>query len=106
MWTKYYADRNALNLGFSGDRTENVLWRLQNGEIDGIAPKLAVIMIGTNNTGHRSDPPEQIAAGVQAILSELQQRLPDTKVLLLAIFPRGADKDDPMRRTMMRPTRC
>ena len=88
---KFYADRNTLNIGFSGDRTEHVLWRFQNGAIDDIDPKLAVVMIGTNNTGHRMDPADETALGIQFILSELKERLPDTKVLLLAVFPRDAD---------------
>jgi len=97
VWKKYYEPRRAFNIGFSGDRTEQVIWRLQHGEVEGISPKLAVVMIGTNNTGHRKDPADQTAAGVAAILKELEQRLPGTKVLLLAIFPRGATQDDPLR---------
>lgn len=97
VWDEYYAKRNAFNIGFSGDRTENVLWRLQNGAIKGISPKLAVIMIGTNNTGHRQDPAEETAAGIKAIIAELQKQVPKTKVLLLAVFPRGAKSDDPLR---------
>ena len=88
VFDKYYKDRNTFNIGFSGDRTENVLWRLQHEEVDGISPKLAVVMIGTNNTGHRMDPADETALGVEQILSELKNRLPKTKVLLLAIFPR------------------
>lgn len=96
VWDKYYASRNAVNMGFSGDRTEHVLWRLQNGEIDNIKPKLAVLMIGTNNSGR--DTPEQIADGIKAIVCTLRTKLPDTKVLILSIFPRGdaaqrADKE-------------
>lgn len=87
VWDKYYASRNAVNMGFSGDRTEHVLWRLQNGEIDNIKPKLAVLMIGTNNSGR--DTPEQIADGIKAIVCTLRTKLPDTKVLILSIFPRG-----------------
>jgi beta-glucosidase len=98
VWDKYYQKRHPLNIGFSGDRTENVLWRLQHGAVEGISPRLAVIMIGTNNTGHRQDKPEDTAAGIQAILSELSQRCPQTKVLLLAIFPRGANAEDPLRK--------
>ena len=91
--------RNAtpLNIGYSGDRTEQVIWRLQHGEVDGISPRLAVIMIGTNNAGHRQDKPEDTAAGVKAILGELRTRLPDMKCLVLAIFPRGEKTDDPLR---------
>lgn len=97
VWDEYYSDRNAFNIGFSGDRTEQVIWRLQHGEVEGIQPKLAVIMIGTNNTGHRKDPPAEIAAGVGGILDELKERLPETKVLLLAIFPRGETAQDGLR---------
>lgn len=98
VWAKYYAPRNAFNIGFSGDRTEQVLWRFDHGEIDGIAPKLAVIMIGTNNTGHRQDPPEETAAGIKAIIAQLNKKLPETKVLVLAIFPRGATPDNDLRK--------
>ena len=98
VWDEYYGKRKAFNIGFSGDRTEQVIWRLQHGEVEGISPKLAVMMIGTNNTGHRQDPAEETAAGVKAILDELKARLPKTKVLLLAIFPRGATPDDPLRK--------
>ncbi|MBU6433031.1 MAG: acetylglucosamine-6-sulfatase, partial [Nitrospirae bacterium] len=68
------------------------------GEIEGIAPKLAVVMIGTNNTGARHDPPGETAAGIQAILTTLRTRLPRTKILVLGLFPRGASADDPLRR--------
>ncbi|MBC2592888.1 GDSL family lipase [Ruficoccus amylovorans] len=88
-WDEYYAPRNAVNMGFSGDRTEHVLWRLQNGEIDNIDPKLAVLMIGTNNSGGNQYSAEQIADGIKAIVCTLRTELPDTKVLILAIFPRG-----------------
>jgi lysophospholipase L1-like esterase len=97
-WAKFYKDRNAFNIGFSGDRTEHVLWRLDNGEVDGISPKLIVMMIGTNNTGHRQDKPENTAEGIKAILAKLQQKLPESKVLLLGVFPRGATADDPLRK--------
>ncbi len=97
-WKKYYAPRKAFNLGFSGDRTENVLWRLQHGAIEGISPKLTVIMIGTNNAGHRKDKAEDTAAGIKAIVAEIQKQLPDTKILLLGIFPRGADTNNELRK--------
>jgi beta-glucosidase len=89
VWDQYYASRNAVNMGFSGDRTEHVLWRLQNGEIENINPKLAVLMIGTNNSGGEQYTAEQIADGIKAIVCTLRTKLPDTKVLILAIFPRG-----------------
>jgi len=97
VWQKYYAKRNPLDLGFSGDRTENVLWRLQHGEVDGIHPKVAVLMFGTNNTGHRLEDPNTTAMGIKRNIDELQQRLPDTKILLLAIFPRDEQPDAQMR---------
>jgi beta-glucosidase len=87
-----------VNLGFNDDRTEHVLWRLEHGEIEGIAPKLAVVMIGTNNTGARHDLAEETTAGIQAILTTLRKGLPGTKILLLGVFPRSPSADDPLRR--------
>lgn len=96
-WQQYYGKRKSLNLGFSGDRTEHVLWRLDHGELDGYKPKVIVLMIGTNNTGHRQDPPKAIAAGVKKILERIKAKSPQTKVLLLGIFPRAAQKDNAQR---------
>jgi len=87
-----------LNLGFSADKTENVLWRLQHGEIDGLSPKLTMIMIGTNNTGHRQDPAEVTVQGIKQIVDEVCRRMPRTKVLLVSVFPRGATPDDALRK--------
>jgi beta-glucosidase len=98
VWDRYYKPLNGIALGFGGDRTENVLWRLQHGEVDGLAPKVAVLMFGTNNTGHRQEDPKTTALGIKRNIEELQQRLPDTKILLLAIFPRGEKPDDNLRR--------
>lgn len=97
-WNKYYRKRNALNLGFSGDRTEHVLWRLDNGEFEEVQPKVVVLMIGTNNTGHRKDPPKAIAAGVEKIIERISTKSPTTKILLLAIFPRSEKVSDPQRK--------
>lgn len=94
-FSKYYGSRRVANLGFSGDGTQHVLWRLANGEMENINPKLAVIMIGTNNAA--TCAAEDIAAGIEAIVGHLRKRLPHTQVLLLAIFPRGARADDPLR---------
>ena len=103
VWNEYYAPRHAANFGISGDRTQHVLWRMDHGELDGIKPKVVVLMIGTNNTGKernsnqiRNTVPEAIV-GVQAVVRELHEKLPDSKILLLAIFPRGAGLDDPQR---------
>ena len=97
-WNKYYRKRKALNLGFSGDRTEHVLWRLDNGEFDALLPKVVVLMIGTNNTGHRKDPPKAIAAGIEKIIERIKSKSPDTKILLLGIFPRAQKLTDPQRK--------
>ena len=91
IWDQDYAPRNAVNMGFSGDRTQHVLWRLDHGEIDGISPKLAVIMIGTNNSNGNDNTAEEIADGIIAIVQTLRTELPGTKILLLAIFPRGPE---------------
>jgi lysophospholipase L1-like esterase len=99
VWQTYYARHNAIGLGFGGDRTENVLWRLQHGAVDGIDPKVAVLMFGTNNTGLRGDFPAVTLAGIRRNLEELQRRLPRTRILLVAIFPRDATPDSPLRRT-------
>ena len=98
VWARHYAKYDALDLGFGGDHTENVLWRLQHGEIDGIRPKVAVVMIGTNNTGDRLEDPRTTAAGVRRILDEIRQRQPDTRILLLAVFPRDEQPGSPLRR--------
>jgi beta-glucosidase len=98
VWDKNYAQWNALNLGFSGDRTEHVLWRIDNGELDDISPKAIVIMIGTNNVGLRDDPAEEVAEGIKAILERLEQKQPQAKVLLLGIFPRGSTPQDSKRK--------
>ena len=92
VWDEYYGHRNAVNLGIGGDRTQHVLWRLQNGNIDNISPKLAVVMIGTNNHGDNSA--EEISEGVTAIMRVLRNELPDMKVLLLGIFPRADKPED------------
>jgi lysophospholipase L1-like esterase len=89
VWAKYYAPRNAVNLGIGGDRTQHVLWRLDNGNLDGLSPKAAVVMIGTNNSNGEDNTPGQIAEGVAAIVKKLREKLPQTKVVLLAIFPRS-----------------
>lgn len=87
IWQQYYAPRKALNLGFSGDTTANVLWRLDHGEVDGLHPKVAVVLIGTNNTGFFHETAEETEAGIDAVVADLEHRLPETKILLLGILP-------------------
>jgi len=87
VWARYYEPRHAANLGIGGDCTEHVLWRLDHGNIDNISPKLAIVMIGQNNGHHNTA--DEIGEGVVAIVNELRAKLPETKILLLAIFFRG-----------------
>ena len=96
-WQQFYADRKPINLGIGGDRTEHVIWRLTHGNLSGIEPKVAVLMIGTNNTGHQLQNPRQVADGVSKILQILEERTPQTKVVLLGIFPRGRTQFDEKR---------
>jgi lysophospholipase L1-like esterase len=102
VWQRNYQSLNALDLGFGGDRTENVLWRLQHGEVDGLDPQVIVLMLGTNNTGHRQEDPQTTAIGIKRNIDELQKRLPNSKILLLGIFPRGEKADDPLRQINQR----
>ena len=95
VFAKNYGKLDPLNIGIGGDRTQHVIWRLEHGEVEGISPKVAMLMIGTNNLGSNSN--EEIAAGITKIVSLLHEKLPQTKVLLLGIFPRGARADDPAR---------
>ncbi len=96
-WNRRYARYHAFNLGYGGDRTENILWRLQHGEVAGLDPQVVVLMAGTNNTGHRQEDPATTAAGLRKLLDELQQRLPRTKILLLGVFPRDGASDQSRR---------
>jgi lysophospholipase L1-like esterase len=105
VWNRCYAPRHAANFGISGDRTQHVLWRIEHGELDGIYPNVLVLMIGTNNTGKerdgktiRNSPPE-VVEGVAAVVRAIRAKLPQTRILLLGIFPRG-DKDDPIRQQL------
>ena len=97
VWEKHYAGRKAANYGFGGDSTQHVLWRVQNGEFDGLSPKAIVLLVGTNNARHGDFTPEQIAAGIREILNALAEKCPRSKVLLLGILPRGPDVADPIR---------
>lgn len=98
-WEKYYANRKALNLGISGDRTEHVIWRLDNGNLrNQRKAKAAVVMIGTNNTGHIMQDPTEVYDGVERILSTLRARCPQAKILLLGVFPRGVNPEDAKRK--------
>lgn len=87
VWAKAFAGYTPANFGIGGDRTQHVLWRIQNGELEVIKPKAVVLMIGTNNSG--SDSAEGIAKGVTVIVETIRAKQPQAKILLLAVFPRG-----------------
>ena len=93
VWNKCYAPRHAANFGIGGDKTQHVLWRIEHGELDGIKPKVVVLMIGTNNS--HADPAADIAKAIKMIIDDIRARLPETKILLLAIFPRNKPTDMP-----------
>jgi len=95
-WNEFYAPRKALNLGFSGDTTANVLWRIDHGEVAGIHPKVAILLIGTNNTGH-GQTAERTEVGIDAVVNRLEQLLPETHILLLGILPSGISDDKTAR---------
>lgn len=89
VWSEFFAPRHAVNLGIGGDRTQHVLWRLDNGNLAGVHPKAAVVMIGTNNSNGEDNTVAEIAEGITAIVQKLRATLTDTRILLLGIFPRG-----------------
>lgn len=94
-WAKLQAYK-PLNLGWAGQHTEHILWRITNGELDGVQPKLVTIMIGTNNFGHTRDTPDAVAKGVAKIVETVRTKLPEARIALFAIFPRGK-AEDPIR---------
>ena len=100
VWGKSYEPRHAANFGIGGDRTQHVLWRIEHGELDGIKPNVAVLMIGTNNSN--SDSAEPIADAIKLIIQKIHAKCPDTKVLLLAIFPRNRTSDTPQQLATIR----
>lgn len=89
VWNEFYGQRKVINMGVSGDRTQHVLWRFEQGQLDGIHAKVAEVMIGTNNSNNKDNTEGEILDGVTAIIQQIRTRQPDTKILLLAIFPRG-----------------
>lgn len=91
VWNQFFAPRHALNLGYSGARTENIIWNIQHGELDGQSPKVITLMIGTNNADAKNYPTHhsgvQIAGGIKAIVEAIQAKCPTAKILLLRAFP-------------------
>ncbi len=89
VWKEFYSNRKTINLGVTADRTQHVLWRLQNGQLDGINAKVAVLLIGTNNSKNSDNSELEILEGVSTVVNEIKKRQPHTKILLLGILPRG-----------------
>lgn len=107
VWEKYYGGRKAMNFAISGDRTGHVLWRMANSPMDKISPKMTVVMIGTNNIGHKKpnsdemhSSPAETVEGIQMIVSQLKEKYPDTKILLLEVFPRDQRPDGKYRQAV------
>jgi lysophospholipase L1-like esterase len=93
VWEHYYGKWQPANFGIGGDQTQHVIWRIENGELDGLTPKVAVLMLGTNNT--RTHNAAEISAANRKIVGMIRAKIPGVKVLVLAVFPRGPrpDKD-------------
>ena len=90
---KIFQNIRVLNLGFAGDRTQNVLWRIQNGALENVTPQVVTMMIGTNHLhnkrkNHQPDETADIVLGIQEVIKEIQKRLPDSKIILFSVFPR------------------
>jgi len=97
-WERYYAPRNSVNMGFSGDSTQHLLWRINDCNFGNISPKLSIIMIGTNNIGHNTNA--EIVDGIQAVVNKMHVSFSKMKILLLGIFPRY-EVDNPDRKSIL-----
>jgi len=97
IFDHYFGKYRPYNIGISGDETQHVLWRIEHGELDGIRPRVTVILIGTNNLGNSHMSPNETAEGINCLVRTVGQTLPDTTILLLGVLPRGNRSDDPFR---------
>jgi lysophospholipase L1-like esterase len=103
VYVEHFDRLGCANFGIAGDRTQGVLWRMDNGELVGYSPKLMMLMIGTNNLSGRGSPPNtpaEIAMGIEMIVTKFRTTFPDAKVLLLGVFPRGAEPTNPYRESI------
>nr|XP_027194416.1 platelet-activating factor acetylhydrolase IB subunit beta homolog [Dermatophagoides pteronyssinus] len=96
VWKQYYSNRHVFNYGIGGDRTEHVLWRIENGELDGLNPKLIVFEIGYWNIV-MGDSSVDIAEAIRIILEKLLKKFPNTKILLISVLP-WDHKEDHMQK--------
>jgi lysophospholipase L1-like esterase len=97
-WKQHWGSYRAVNMGIGGDQTQHVLWRLQNGDLDGYKAKLFVVMIGTNNMWGKDANPANAAAGVKAVLDLIKSKHPESRILLMSLLPTG-EKPNPGRDT-------
>ncbi len=100
VWDKYYATRKAANFGSDGDTTEHVLWRIEHGNFEGIHPKAIILEIGGNNS-IAGEPTQETVDGVMAVVQKLREKVPESKILLLAVFPLGERRESPLRVRVM-----
>jgi len=100
-WNSVFAPYRVLNMGFGWDRTQNVLWRLDHGQLDGLRPEVVVILIGTNNTSEtenaRANVADEIAEGLRAICDRVEAKVPNARIVVMAVFPREKEPDHPRR---------
>jgi lysophospholipase L1-like esterase len=96
IWSQAFGHLKPLRLGIGGDRTQNLLWRVEQGELAGLNPRVLVLLIGINNV-NAGDRPEAIAHGIRTVLDRIQEKLPSTKILMLGLLPSGQGADDPLR---------
>lgn len=102
VWRSLFAPYRVLNMGFGWDRTQNVLWRLDHGELDGLKPEVVVILIGTNNTSEtpnaRANTAGEIAEGLRAVCDRVTDKVPGARIVIMAVFPREREPDHPRRK--------
>lgn len=85
IWDRCYEPRKAAQIGYVADKTQHLLWRIENGEIDGISPKVVILLIGTNN--QRSDSPRHIFRGIKSVINEIERRLPESQIIVMTMLP-------------------
>jgi len=98
LWDEAFEPLHTLNLSIGGDATQHCLWRLENGTLGNVRPKVAAILLGTNNLNFGHTVP-QIVEGIIKVCTTVHEKLPDTEVLLMTLLPRG-HKPNPIRETL------
>lgn len=96
-WKKHFVPLGAANFGIGGDTTQNVLWRLENGAVGGLRPKVVVLLIGTNNLGRENATPADAARGVEAVVAKLRSAFPAAKIVVHGVFPCDASPQAEIR---------